>query len=350
MSLTARWGSILTAALLGAGLMSACGSSSATAAVNTNHGHHWVIALSNGYIGDEWRAEMENIAKTWSQHPPYNKEVTLKIYNAGQSASSQIAQIRDMISSHVNAIIVDANSPTALNPVIAEAHSAGIIVVSYDNNVTSPYAYNVNINQTQFGVKGAEWLVAQLHGKGNILMNNGVAGTTVSIDRQQGALSVFKKYPGIHIVDQINGGWNPAQSESLALPVLQSHPDINGIWSQGGTYGIVQAFLKLHRPWVPMAGEASNGFRSAMLKYASQGLKTFSIGDTPALGAVAMEEAVGLLEGHHYPHNSYIPAPIVTTTTAKWGATAFKNLPPSFYDDFQAGNVKVSAQAAEAGH
>ena len=57
----------------------------------------------------------------------------------------------------------------------------------------------MHINQFAAGKFTAQWLANTLHGKGNIVEANGVAGTSVDTLRRAGAASVFHKYPGIHI-------------------------------------------------------------------------------------------------------------------------------------------------------
>lgn len=309
----------------------------------------FTIDLSNSYIGNGWRVEMEHILEAEAATPPWNKLVRLKIYNSGNNASAQISQIDDMIASGVDAILVNAASPTALNPVIAQAHAHHIVVVSFDNVVTSPYAWKVDISQYQFGVTGATWLVHALHGKGNIILNRGVPGTPVDLRRYQGAMSVFRKYPGIKILDSIYGMWDAATSETKFASALAAYPKIDGVWSEGGTYGIVQAMLRAHRHLVPMAGEASNGFRLALARYHNQGLTGISIGDPPLLSALAMQVAVRILEGQHLPKKIIVPAPTLTWQQIKIGVNAFPKLPPTFYDDFVGDGVKVSVHGALTG-
>jgi len=325
-----------------AGALAGCGSSAAGASGGgaAGSGHTgkgpYTIALANSYIGNGWRVEMEHVLTAYAHEPPYNKLVKLEIDNSGNSVSAQIASMDNMIASHVNAILVDAASPSGLNQVIAQAHQQGILVVAFDNTVTSPYAYNVNVNQYQFGVIGAKWLVQQLKGHGNIILNRGVPGTPVDIERYDGAMSVFKQYPGIHIVDTVYGMWDDAATKSAFATALASYPRIDGVWSEGGTYGAIQAFLAAGRKLVPMAGEASNGFRLDLInpRLRADGLTGISIGQPPALSAVALEYAVKILQGHHEPHNIWIQPPVLTADQIKVGVNAFPNLPKTVFDDF----------------
>ena len=56
----------------------------------------------------------------------------LIVQNAGEDVNTQIAQIRNLIASKVNLILINPNSATALVPVIKEAQAAGILCIIYD--------------------------------------------------------------------------------------------------------------------------------------------------------------------------------------------------------------------------
>ncbi len=76
-----------------------------------------------------------------------------------------------MIDAKLDAIIVDAGSATALDRVIADACSNGIVVANFDSLVdTNDLTTKIDTDQTLWGKIAAEWLVKQLGGKGNILV------------------------------------------------------------------------------------------------------------------------------------------------------------------------------------
>ena len=60
------------------------------------------IAVSNSYIGNEWRVEMINFMQAYAAKLGADK-VTLTVDNSGTDAPKQIQAITDMISSGVNA-------------------------------------------------------------------------------------------------------------------------------------------------------------------------------------------------------------------------------------------------------
>jgi ribose transport system substrate-binding protein len=299
-----------------------------------SHGAPYTIALSNSYIGNTWRVEMENEFRASCAMAPLNKLVKCSAYNSGNDVSKQTQQIDNLISSRVDAILIDAASTTGLNGVIHQACAAGILVVSFDNQVTAPCALQINTDEVAFGSQLATFLVKAMGGKGNVVMVSGVPGAPASIQRDQGANAVFKKYPGIKVISTYPGQWASDAAQRATAQALPSLGKVDGFYVQGGTDGVIRALLAAHRPLVPFAGEAENGFREDMLKYKSKGFKAISIGQPPFVVLAALELSVEVLDGKRPKGNVTIPFPSVTTNTVKEGVTAFKSLPDSFFDDF----------------
>ena len=133
------------------------------------------IALSNSYIGNQWRVQMVNLTKAYAEKY-YKEKVKLTVVNSGTDVQAQIAAIDDMISQKVDAIFVDPASELALNPVLEEAAKQGIVVVDFDHAVTAPSAYKVGVDFVKFGGIMGQWMADTLKGKGDIIMNCGVPG------------------------------------------------------------------------------------------------------------------------------------------------------------------------------
>ncbi len=106
----------------------------------------WVIDLSNTSLDNGWRLEMQAAAKLAVKSAPLSHAVQFNIVNAANTVTGQIQSVQSMIAAHVNAIIIDANSPTALNSVMDEAVSKGIPVFSIDSPTTSNEVYHMGTN------------------------------------------------------------------------------------------------------------------------------------------------------------------------------------------------------------
>ena len=195
----------------------------------------FTIGLSNGWVGSEWRTQMideaEQAAKEWAK-----RGVTVKTIaqSANVDVPGQIAQVRNFINQGVDAIIVNPNSPTAFDPIFAQAKAKGILVISTDAEVSSKDAIYVGIDQKGWAMQSAEWLAKTLKGKGNVVAINGVAGHPANQMRVAGYREVFAKYPGIKILNEVNANWYEAQGQQAMQTLLATYPQINGVWVQDG--------------------------------------------------------------------------------------------------------------------
>lgn len=287
------------------------------------------IALSNSYIGNTWRTEMLKIAKAYTDRPSVKKYLKdFKISSSGNNVSAQIAQINEMILSGTDAIVVDAATPTGLNSVIDQAVGSGILVVSFDNVVTTHKAVTVNQSQYEMGKRWADFLVKHMGDKGRVLMVRGVAGTYVDQMLTKGGMDVFNKHPGISTT-QVYGNWDDGTAQKVSANALASSSEgFDGIWCQGGTTGTVRAFLQAGDKVPPVGGEAENGVRklAAKLKF-----PMLSIGQSPTLVAVATMAAIKLLQGEKVPREIRTPIPETTTAELKPGVNYYPDLPDDFF-------------------
>ena len=176
-------------------------------------------------------------------------------------------------------------------------------------------------------------------------MINGVAGTSVDRDRTTGAKEVFGKNADIKIIAEVNGDWDPGKAQQVASTALASYPDINGVWCQGGTDGVVRAFQQANRPFVPIAGEAENGFRKQLLTMKDKGLRGISVGQSPGLVCASMRTALDLLAGKELPISIAVPLPIASSDDLKDGVNVFTALPDNFFTPIQITQCGVNLNA-----
>lgn len=290
------------------------------------------IALANSYIGNTWRIEMENLWKAALQMEPYASQVDGPIYNSNNNLRDQAQQLAALVSLGVDAICLNAASPTALNGIVEKAAERGILVISFDNTVTAPSALSVNTDQVQFGRQLAEGLVELMGESGNIIMVTGVPGTTVDALRNQGAEEVWQRYPGIKVVNRFAGMWDSAVAQKNTAAVISSLPEIHGIWAQGGTDGVIKAFQAAGRPLPPVVGESENGFRKHLAGLPGYPkVRGLSIAQPPYLALVALELARQILRGESPRRDVVIPFPAVTHETVEVGTTVFPDLEDSFF-------------------
>ena len=250
------------------------------------------IFLSLSYSGNAWQSEAANIVKALAATPPYDKLVELREVISGTDVQAQISAYESMIANGAQGIISFPVSPTGLNRTIHRGCAKGVLFFMYDATVTEPCAYNVSYITAGFGENTAQALVNMLHGKGKIFLSRGVPGNSVDKRHTDGAMSVFKRYPGIQVVDEYYGMWDDQTTQSETAKALAAHPDVDGIWAQAGEDGAVKALLASGRQkLIPMTGENSNGFRLALAnpEYQKRGLQGVSSGSPPATAGYAFK-------------------------------------------------------------
>jgi ribose transport system substrate-binding protein len=291
------------------------------------------IAVSNSYIGNEWRVEMISFMQAEAAKIGADK-VTLTVDNSGTDAQKQIAAISNMISDKVDVIMINPVSDTALDSVIEEACKQKILVVSFDQPVKASCAYNIGVDYVKLGEIHADWMAKTLGGKGNVVINRGVSGFPADKNLYLGTRNVLDKYPDIKIVAEVYGKWDNAVSQQELTKVLTANPKVDGILNQYGTYGALQALLNLNHPLIPMTGQGENGWRIAMLTDQDKGLKGVSAGDPSVVGAYALKVAYDILTGKKpASQNIDVPAPIVTTADLKAGVNVFPDMSPTLDAD-----------------
>ena len=253
----------------------------------------WVLGVSNTLVGNGWREEMICAVKAQAQASGVISKVIVANRNGGPA--EQAADIRNLISGGANAIVINPSSSTALNAVIAQAASRGIKIVSVDQRVTASQAHNVTNDQVAYGRIGAEWLFKQLHGKGNVVEMRGIAGVPADTDRHTGFQQALKKYPGIKVVKQTFTGWSFAPGGKQMLDILNSGVKVDGVWTSGIDYTVVNAFKTAGKPLVPVVGADNNQFLKQLLTV--KGFHGAAVTNPATIGGAGAAVAIKLLQG-----------------------------------------------------
>src|SRR5439155_24501332 len=265
-----------------------------TASAKTDKTHSkFVLGVSNTLVGNGWREEM--ICSVKAQAAASGMVSAVKVANRNGGPAEQSADLRTLISGGVNAIVVNPSSSTALNSVIAQAAARGIKVVAVDQRVTAPQAYNVTNDQVAYGRLGAEWLFKKLGGNGNVVEMRGIAGVPADTDRHTGFQQALKKYPGIKVVKQTFTGWQFAPGGKQMLDILNSGVQVNGVWTSGIDYTVVNAFKTAGKPYVPIVGADNNQFLKQLQTVT--GLHGAAVTNPATIGGAGAAVAIKLLQG-----------------------------------------------------
>jgi ribose transport system substrate-binding protein len=259
----------------------------------------YVIYLSNNFVGNDWRQQMQRVAQVAVDKGPLAGKVDLRIEVAEGTVQAQINSLNNIIRQKPDAILIDAASDSALNPTIKRACDEGIVVISFDQTVTEPCAYALGSNWDMIPAVLAEWMAEQLGGKGKVIVDRGLAGAPISAQLEGGYKKVLEQYPDIEIVGPWNGDYALGPEQSGVAALLAANPEIDGILTQGYGSGAIQALKDAGRPIVPVTGFSYNV--SAVTCAETDGAKCI-LGSNPAyLSSEAIKLAVEILESGQKP-------------------------------------------------
>jgi ribose transport system substrate-binding protein len=293
------------------------------------------IALANGYIANTWRIQMIQTAKAYAAQPEVKAKLKeFKVVSTGEDVPAQISAINNFIDSGYDAVVVNAQNPTAFGPVIKRAKQAGVILVAFDNILASEDAINVNVDQKGLGELWGKWLVKNVPDGGKALEVRGVAGTSVDTDRHNGLHAVLDGSGKKWQVTEVVGKWDDGVAQKATADAIATNGPFDAVSGQGGDTGIVQAMLDAKHKMVPFGGETENGFRKFCATKASEGLKCSSAGTGPAQVAVAIKVALAALEGQVVPQSVKLPLAVVEDPDFKKDQDYF----PAQSDNFFVGN------------
>jgi ribose transport system substrate-binding protein len=287
----------------------------------------FTIGVSNGFISSEWRTQMIDDLQTVNDE--YKKEgltEDLVIESADVAPQDQIQQMRNLLNRGVDAIIVNPNNATALDQVIGQAEQAGIPVIAVDQEIAAPGVTNVVIDQGEWARMGAEWLVEELGGEGDVVVINGIAGHPANEARYDAVKEVFAENPGIEVVQEANANWSQATAQQEMSNIIAAEPNIDGVWTQDGmARGVLQAVQADNPDEYPViSGEARSGYMRLWEETRQQNPDFASYGpiNPPGVGASGLRVAVELLQGKEIKQSElqgeagntlYVPIPGVVT-------------------------------------
>ncbi|MFW6009998.1 MAG: substrate-binding domain-containing protein [Actinomycetota bacterium] len=256
----------------------------------------FTIGVSNGFTASEWRTQMiDNLEEAAAEYQEEGLVDELIIENDDVDEAGQIEQIRNLVNAGVDAIIINPNSPDALNAAFEEAAAEGVKIYAVDQAVTSEAVTNVVIDQSEWAKISAEWLAEQVGEGGEIVMVNGIAGHPANEARVDGATSVFEE-AGVEVVAEANADWSQAEGQSVMQELLSQYGDeIDGVWAQDGTSeGVLNALIDADRLDLVTTGEARAGY---LRKWEENDVDTIGVINPPGVGVTAMRVALQELQG-----------------------------------------------------
>lgn len=222
----------------------------------------WHFCFSNASVANTWRvtgfAAMQEEVKL---HPEI---ATFDVVDAQEKAEKQISDIEDLLTKDCDIIIISPTATEALTPAVEKAAATGIPVVVFDRGVNTKAmtTFVTPVGGYAYGAAGAQWLVDEMGGKGNMLVLRVLPGVDVLENRWGAARPIIEKYPDINVLGVEFTEHDPAKAKAITLDYIQRYGQIDGIYADFGGVGVAvyEAFQEAGMPFPPMTAEDYNGW------------------------------------------------------------------------------------------
>jgi ribose transport system substrate-binding protein len=154
------------------------------------------------------------------------------VYATASSPDDQIADLDDMMTKGIDALVILCTESAPLTPKAKQIHEDGVFIVNVDRGFLEPVAdIFLEGDNKAFGRKSAEFIVEKMKGQGNLVVLTGIP-CTVDTDRVNAAMEVFARSPGIKILDRQPAYWNREKGLSVMQNLLTKHAKIDAVWAQ----------------------------------------------------------------------------------------------------------------------
>ena len=234
------------------------------------------------------------------------------------NVDKQSAQLEDLATQRVDAILIAATSNTGIVPSVDRVVERGIPVFAHVTSAaTKAISSSVVDDDLSIGQQQARFMGRALKGQGAVAMLNGPAAADWASLRVKGFKQVMaEEFPGIRIVAERNGIPDRADAQRLTEDLLAANPKLAGLFSvaDGMAMGAADAMVSANRLGIVLT---TASFSQESLPYMAKGLIALNVDENPVLmGRAALDNVVRALNGDTVPRLIYVPNPAYSAAQA----------------------------------
>lgn len=239
--------------------------------------------------------------------------VDLNVQDAGDDAATQTNQLSNAASSGANVVIVNPVDSDAIVPAVESLNTANIPVVAVDRSANGGKVDSyIASDNVAGGRQAAEALAKAIGEEGEVIVLQGITGSSASRDRGAGFSEGIKQYGNIKIVAQQTAGFDRTKGLDVATNLLQSHPNVKAIFAENDEMALGALEALGDRAGKDVFVVGFDGTDDGLAAVAD-GRMVATIAQQPSeLGAQAVEQASKLLKGDKA--EAEIPVDVVTVT------------------------------------
>jgi len=189
--------------------------------------------------------------------------VAINFFDAGYDPTTQVTIISDCIAQGYDALILECTDEIAINPVVLEAEQKGIVVFTTNMNCSAVHSAYLNSNSYDLGWCIGEQMIADLGGKGDVILLDCPASMVASTLHGKGFQDCIEQNSEINIIDYANiDGFSTENANTTMRDMLTKYDKIDAVYAMADdmAIGVMQA--------IDAAGRSDEG----ILIYGSEGM------------------------------------------------------------------------------
>lgn len=175
--------------------------------------------------------------------------------SANGDAGQQDSDIRNLVTGGAKSLMVIPADAKAVVPSIKYARDQGLPVATLMLGPSGGMTdISLQVDNTAVGVQACDYLAEKAGDDGTVLAIQGDMRQSTAQERDAGFTTCMKdKYPGITVIVKTGGQWDPVTAAASAAAVVDSTPELGGIFmtSDGYVQPVAQVLKQRGRTAAP---------------------------------------------------------------------------------------------------
>jgi ribose transport system substrate-binding protein len=282
-----------------------------------------LVGFSQCNNAEPWREAMNKAATDRARD---FEQLRLVISDAENDAAKQIADVENFLQQKVDLLIISPKEAAPLTQVVTKVYESGTPVIVLDRDILEPnYTCFIGADNKEIGQSAGEFIVeyvdTKLGGAANVVILQGLMGSTPGQDRQSGCREVIDEHAGIKIVGELEADWLQSKGMDRMKELLTANEKIDIVYAHNdpmavGAYLAAKEagrenemiFIGIDALATPEGGirKVMDGILTATLWY-------------PTCGEEAIETTVKILNGEPFEERQTLPTALITKeNAAEW--------------------------------
>src|SRR3954454_15484705 len=260
----------------------------------------YIAIVSKGFQHQFWQAVKKGAEE---EAKAENARITFEGPPTEQDIEQQVTMLTNALTKSPDAIGFAALDSNASAPLMDQAKSQNIPVIAFDSGVDSDVPLTTAATDNKAAAAEAAKHMAELVGnKGKVAMVVHDQTSRSGIDRRDGFSDWMKtNAPGITLLPVQYGGGDQAKSADIAKSIIQSNPDVAGIYgsNEGSAIGVIKGVEESGKKGIKIVGFDSG---QAQIDAIKSGVMAGAITQNPVgMGEALVKAAMDAINGKTLP-------------------------------------------------